>query len=378
MKSKSFIGLAVVTIVVVAAAALVLQMRERETSGAASNQLLYPGLLDRINDIGRVTLTTADGNITMMRSDRGWGLVERSGYPVAVEQVRTTLVTLAEMRLIEAQTRKPERYQRLSVEGPDKEDSESILLVAEDKSGGKLASLIVGRKLDEKQGGGVFVRRSDEAQAWLARGQFKLWPDPIDWLEREVTDIAEARIRRVLINHPDGHQALIEKAEPTEKVFTVKDVPAGKKAKSEYDIALVASPLDFLTLDDVSPADQVPFPGNGVTTEFVTFDGLKVVVQLGDKGEEVWATVRADTTEPHPSTAALREKAEEESDTGRIAKQLKSADEVAKEAAAINARAGNWVYRFTDYKIGKFKSRITDLTEDVKDADKKKDSGKSG
>ena len=47
---------------------------------------------------------------------------------------------------------------------------------------------------------------------------------------------------------------------------------------------------------------------------------------------------------------------------------MKTPEEIEKEIAAINDRVDGWAYRVTDYKTGKLKTTIEDITENLEAA----------
>ena len=74
MKPRSFLFLLILT-VATAAAAIAVLVNERLGGGASvAGTMLYPGLLDRVNDIDFVEVsTTADGTVSARREDGALG-----------------------------------------------------------------------------------------------------------------------------------------------------------------------------------------------------------------------------------------------------------------------------------------------------------------
>ena len=98
---------------------------------------------------------------------------------------------------------------------------------------------------------------------------------------------------------------------------------------------------------------QLDFTSGGTyKVEFRTFDGLIVQATLLEREKETWARFEAAAD---PAVTAPEKK--------ENAKGLKSAEEVAEEVAAVNARVGAWAYRLSDYKAKVMKTRVADLLE---------------
>ena len=217
MRLKPFIALAAVTIVVAAGALYTLSQRESATRGTTESRPLYPGLTDRINDVDRLTIqTSADGTITLQREGGQWGMVERYDYPVDFEKVRNALIEVAAINTIEPRTSKPELYEKLQVEDVEGELSNSIRITA--ATGDETAAdLIVGKTRPAEEGGGVFVRKAGEEQSWLAEGSFQPQRKFVQWLDRNIVNVDQRRIRRVEVTRPDGRGVVGAKENPTDE-----------------------------------------------------------------------------------------------------------------------------------------------------------------
>ena len=89
---------------------------------------LFPGLLDRLNEIREVRVTLPDAKLTVTAGEQGWTLAEKAGYPVDPGKVRDLALSLANLQLIEAKTADPERLGRLDLEEPTSEGSKARLV----------------------------------------------------------------------------------------------------------------------------------------------------------------------------------------------------------------------------------------------------------
>ena len=77
---------------------------------------VFPDLADKINDIAIIRVKNASGETIVKKSDKGWGLESRGGYPVEFEKVKEALMSLADLSALETKTSKPDMYTRLGVE----------------------------------------------------------------------------------------------------------------------------------------------------------------------------------------------------------------------------------------------------------------------
>src|SRR4029077_3003081 len=140
---------------------------------------------------------------------------------------------------------------------------------------------------------GVYLRKSGEAQAWLARGTLDPSGEPASWLDRQIIDISKKKSAKVTLTQADGSKLVINRPAPDAK-FTVENAPADAKFKSETTTSGPATALETLDLDDVQPAGELPVPDKDVVTaSFATFDGLTVDVRLMERDKSNWVAISA-------------------------------------------------------------------------------------
>ena len=367
MKPRNFLLLLVLTVATAAAAVAVL-VEERVRGGdPVAGTMLYPGLLERVNDIDFVEVsTTADGTVSARREDGRWGVVQRHGYPADFRMLSRMIYDLARLELIERRTARPALYPKIRVEDLGDSSALSIRIVAK-ADGETAADLLVGFARPEELGGGVFVRKSGEAQSWLAEGDFQPVQLLTRFLDRNICNVEQRRIHRTRLTHADGETVTVSKAGPEETAWSLEEPPPeGQKAKATHELSPLTSWLDFLIFDDVRPAAEVDFSAPLVAGRFATFDGLVVEVKMAEQDGDYWVALAAAPETPDPRVEPLldeRRTMDADKLEGSLQMALKTPDEVAEEIGEINATAGGWAYRVTDYKTDKFRTRLAQLTE---------------
>ena len=82
MSPKFFLGLAAITLVTTVAAVLAILHQPAVTTLRFVNEPAFPALREDPDAVAKVTLTTPEGTITLVREtgDR-WAALERYGYP---------------------------------------------------------------------------------------------------------------------------------------------------------------------------------------------------------------------------------------------------------------------------------------------------------
>ena len=388
-----------VVVVALFVAMFILNSGERNDS-AAGSELLFPELKSRLNDLDSVTITDADGTITLRRESDGgrWISPAHAGYPADTADLRELLLALAEARKFEQKTSDPELYDRLGVADPRDDGGDGVLVSADGEN--VAVSLILGSTAQSEF---RYARIPEEEQSWLIDKNPVIPDDSGGWLLSDIVDIDSSRIRSASIRHADGEIISIRKEDEDAVDFEVADIPEGRELRYPSVANSIAGVLSNLTLEDVRKDDTVgkePL----ATVEFSTFDGLDtsvtvhtVTVPSEAEGEEAetepdeehWITISA-TASPVPETAEdepeASAQAEPEADTEAVMEadeeamdpQEEPADgdddtpaeeerNPADEAKRINERVSGWTYRISSYKADQLARRWDDLLSDLDD-----------
>ncbi len=349
---------------------LVTRTRPETTAQTKAGTPLFEGLRARVNDVARVRVTTAEETYTLERTDVGWGLLEKGGYPVDVDKVKALVVGLTELELVEEKTANPALFARLGVQDPGAEgDTPSRRVELLDASGSVLADLVVGRETPARGAGDgqVYVRRPGHGPALEARGRVRVEDGSSALLDREIAKLERKRVARVTTIHPDGEVLRVERPSADVADFSVVDLPEGAELAWPGVAGGVAGALEYLNLEDVRPADSAFDQAAAVRTRFEAFDGLVLETESVDEEGRVVLRVRA-SFEPslRPAEPAGPPEAESEGEGEAETEspptpELVSVAEVEAEVAAINARVGAWLYVVPGYSGSNLRKRMSDL-----------------
>lgn len=343
MKSKGLLILTVVTALSVAAAVWAVIDREQRASAAAAPDALFPGLIEQVNDVTRVSVAGPGIAFTIVKGeDGGWTVPEKGGYPVKFETVKQAVVGIAALKPLEPRTAKPELHAKLNLRLPS-DGGRGTLLALQTADGADLAAVLVGKTRSvatDSRPGWHYVRKADDNQSWLAEGRVEVW-DKIDrWLDSEMPTIDRRRVRTVHIERPDGEVIDISKTNPNDRDFTVENIPEGMKMLHDTAANALGSTLGYLTFDDVLPGDEKALE-EPLLARFTTFDGLVMEVRLAKQGEAYWGRFQGRFD---PAAVRLDELAEDKR------QGMKTEDEVREEADRINQRFAPWIYKLPEYK----------------------------
>jgi hypothetical protein len=294
MQRRSFWALVGLAAIMAITAAVVASRGDREISHAVRGGRALPGLADKLGEVAFLRLTRGTMTIHLALADHRWTIVDKGGYPANQDRVRKLLLQLAELELVEPKTDKPELLARLDLDDPA--NGKSTLITAQDHAGAAVGQIIIGRRRPNEIGGGdegVYVRKPDGDQAWLARGAFELGGDTLSWIDRRIIDIASARVASVVLTAPDGTAVIVARDSP-DQPFTIDGLPADASPKPDAALAAPAGALEALDLDDVKPTDQQPIPDREATTAaLTTFDGLVLGLRLSSPETGDWLAIDA-------------------------------------------------------------------------------------
>ncbi len=411
MKSKTVIILLGAAVVVGAAALLIDRAgRPPEAPDATTSKLLLTELKDKVNDVASITVKRPGAEFTMKRTGDTWGLQEKGGYPVQLEQVKGAVVGLSQLRSPEPRTTNPALYEKIGVqdpgakapdppppptspdEPPPQQPAQPTLVTLKNDKGDVLASVIVGT---QKWGNppSVYVRKAGETQSWLAEGKVEVPTDIMQWVERQVLNIGRERIKSVTVTHSDGTTLEASREKSTDANFLVKGIPPGRELTAPTAAESIATGIQYLYVDDVAPAAEVDFnaaaptppPASAdgttppaqppsatplTTATYRTFDGLVITVQSAKKNDKNWLKIgvafdeqtNAANNAPAPATpTATGDPAAPEKKDEPAKSAGKSAEEVKKEVTELTDKLSKWAFAVPDYKAKAFVTRIDDL-----------------
>ena len=349
MRPLSFIAFAVVSLALLAGAVYTVVTERGTTTVATGNAPMFPDLKAHINDAGEIEVANNAGHLTIKREGEDWKLVEKQGYPVPFDKPKDLLIALADLKMLEPKTKDATRYERLAVQDIGPKASDAVRITVKDRADKTLAAAIFGRRNESlygKMGGGTYLRRVGEDQAWLAEGTVKVGVTHKEWVDRIIVDLKKKDVKRVAMHHPGDGSFVASKADANRKNLTLERMPEGRKLKSDGEIDGIVEIMDKLDLEDVKKATDVEFPVPGHSVEFATFDGMIVRVEATSPKQYVyWAKFSA-----------------------RVAPEAAEPDKVRAEVEKINARVNGWAYEIAAGYGEKVMKKLEELLDEKKPA----------
>lgn len=351
MTPKTFIALGVAAVVSVGAAAMAVGVTPHVERFKATGKPLFPEIAKQINDITSFKIVEAERTMTFEKKGDKWVLKQANDYPAKTDQIAKALVALSQLKLLEPKTTMESRYAKLQLQDPTKKGAMSQLVTIKNSKGDVLGAVILGKANNSLPqtvaNGGVYVRLPGKKQTWLAGGNASFQHNVRDWIDRDIVNIKEKRIRKVTVHHPDGEVIVISKDKPDSKSFHLENMPNDRQPRQSAIEALASVP-DGLLLNDVKPKSQIDLSkAKTVDAVYQTFDGLQLDAKVSLTGDgKSWLVVDASAPGAKPDS------------------------KVAKEAKKINERVHPWVYELPDWQGDQVRRNMQALTDPIDNSSK--------
>ncbi|NKB36610.1 MAG: DUF4340 domain-containing protein [Gammaproteobacteria bacterium] len=354
MKSNKLLLLAVATLVAILAASYMSSQRAPTTS--MDKQLLLPGLSERVNDIRAIELTKNGKNLELIQLENEWVITAADNYPADFGKIKSTILGLAELKILSKKTSNPELYSRLGVEDPAIDGADSLLLTLRDTNQTELAQLIIGSTRHSKAAKdktGLYVRLPEDSQALLVEGDLDLSADVTDWFTRELFNINSSRIQSIEISHPNAESVTLSREKDIDD-FVLKKIPEGREAQSTVIISRMGTLLEQIAADNILKAEKLNGAEQIVAT-VQTFDGLIVKITSAKLDEGNYSNFQFSVAASNPDVGSS-----EETDS-----ETASGDDPGAASSSLNAQLSAWAYAIPDFKFELFTRELDALTKAI-------------
>ena len=356
MDKKNIAVLVIITLLVVVIAVLLGQRHQASTSDTTLGAVYFSGLEQRLDDVATVEIVQGKDRVTLQRDGETWRIKEKGGYAADFDKLKPLVLSIANLLSVEAKTSKVDQYDKLGVTDPTAEDATHPGVTLKDASGTVLASLVIGDTRDSDDGikKQLYVRRLNDAQAWLVDGKVEVVTDATAWLRKDrIVDIFRSRIKNFSITLPDGGHYLVAKTSAGEKGFQYSPLPRNAKIRSQARLDDMSAALENVVPDDVIVATDFVYPASGVGhNEYHTFDGIMITTALLQK-EDKWFVKYNVVFDPNGANVSSK--------TG----DASAPDKVKLEAETLAQHLKNWVFVIPEGKATLMTKKISDVLVSV-------------
>lgn len=379
MKATPLIILASVTVILMIAVAFV--TREERAGIEGRGEKLFPELRAQLNAVRTIRVTGKDQGVTLTHAGTHWAVKEKGGHEAASNRVRTFLIAMSELTILEPKTRTSKLYEKLGLLDAEADGSTSTHVTLTNEQGDVIAEVVLGNRRPSRGAGSgeeIYIRKPGDPQTWLVMGRLTVDKAPGGWLQKQILNVDIQRVRRVQITHPGGDRLTIEKDDTFDADFSVIGMPDTMKVASQFSVNSVADTFARLTADDVIPQAQIDAAfRQGVIATLETFDGLRVTARTAEKNGKHYLTASAEfdqslvLPEPEPFTPESEEGPDAGAEGGKQDGKeperasppswLKSPEGVQQEVKAFNERRTGWAYEIPTFRAESLTTRRSDL-----------------
>ncbi len=342
--------------------------RQQAPESGAQNALWLPQLKAALPQLRKVALQSSSERVTLERTQAGWGVVERSGYPVDFKSLEELLRAVSEAHLIEQKTSKPEYFSRLGLVDIEQPDSTAVLLELWGTPEQALVRVLLGDPAENRKG--RYVRAASANETWLIDQS----PEPLtgaaDWIDRHFLDVDFSRVARVTRTLPNGEGFVAERIEPNAASLGVRELPAGRKPRYEAVFDGAARAVLSAEIEDVKPLEPSDFVAEKtVRTLIETTDGLGLEIDATKDESGSWVRVKAFAVAVSSADPAATPAAVAGDDDAVVAAtgvaQTAAGAVVQTDPRTINERLGNWAFKVSDYVYGELGKPLADYLEEA-------------
>lgn len=372
MRNRKHLTVLALAAVIFIIATIFTESTDNDLTGAGSP--FFPDLLGKANDVSMIKIQRNAGTLTLERNQEMWQVKENNGYPADINKVRELVLGVSNLLKVEPKTRKPENYERIGLQDVTAKDSPAVHITLNAGSENVVADLIIGNSKashadDSKMS--YYIRVSNDPQSWLVDGKLPDKWEAKDWLDVNIFEIDRSRIKQVVVNHQDGENVYIHRADSSVRDFTLDSLKPGEQITAPFEVNNIATTFTKMTFDDVvsekeSGAEATPV----YTAKLTTFDGLEITFEPHKKGDIHLVKYSASfnesaigpTAEPgEPKDKQQTATEDKKSEPQTPAAKLLSAEEVKQEVAKYNAIWSGWMYQLPEFRIKNIGKKKSDL-----------------
>lgn len=342
MSRRAFLLLLFIAVVVtIAAAALTVSSQVRDNANDGVGEPMFPAVAARDIEVAQLTIVTPRYELTFERRGDIWVTLSLGDYPARSEPVAEVLAALANMTTVDPKTDNPEWYDYIAVGDPEGDFANpGNRVIARAADGTVLADGIFGVRsisIGYTRVGGTFVRRTDEAGAWLVEGQMNVPAFLPDWFP-SLLSVPGTNVARVSVM--EGGRLVLDANkidfDTGRYQLTYLDPSIGPVRSTTEDNAIrgVTQTLVSVSLESARPKTEVTLPEGARMFRFTARDGLVLEVTVGDFEGATWVFYAASAPE---------------------------GTEAANVARDINGRTADWAFRLPEYRVAAMMRPLANL-----------------
>ncbi|MBF0452451.1 MAG: DUF4340 domain-containing protein [Candidatus Magnetomorum sp.] len=382
MKPKTMLFLVIILGIFIGISFLIQQM---QTPSVSETSRLGGALLENlpVNDIAAVTINSEEGTVQLGKVEEQWVVKSRYNFPVDFKKLIDFVKKLKDAKVGRTFKASEASLARMQLLPQDKEgaekDSKGVQVRLEGAESNLIADIITGKVRENESGasGGQYIRMGDSDTVYLTDQNFKyMTKDAKGWLEKELLDIKDEDIQKVIYTSWEGQKAYTVQREKKGEDPILVNVPEGRTSKKSELTSLMGS-LSSLRIDDVeNPEDKQTEKTKLDKLTYFLFNGMVYTLYPEKKFKDnadvhclrvEIAYQKPPEKEKPPTDLSEATPVTDDKAPVEEKKDEKTPEELAFEAENNNKKMSKWTYILPKWKYENFVTNIDELLEEIKE-----------
>ena len=254
-----------------------------------TGEYFYPQLKSKLASVSEVELDDSVAKLILTKDlvTNTWVAKNKSNYPIDFNKLKSLLVGVAELKIVEAKTNNPDHFTLLSLnQVRGDEISGAIKLLAKLDNGDQpVIDLLLGKRsgahlrdnyLDE-----IYVRKNNDNQVWLVAGKLPTAFNFANLVIQPLFKLSATEIQSLSIQQPKQERLVLYKDTKESLDYKIGGLTKSQKIKAQYLANMIPATIANLTFDDVVAAstDKTNWQGCSII-KFKTFSKLAVELKV--------------------------------------------------------------------------------------------------
>jgi hypothetical protein len=355
--------MALLVLVVVLGGAAWLYSRKQSAGWSNQNPELGRKLLGnfQVNDVGQIHIQQGTNDLTLVRTNKLWRVVQRDDYPANFSLISQFLLKLRDLKIIQAEEVGKSQLPELDLASGQGSNAATLLEFC-DASGQPIRKLWLGKQHLHQSGQPspdaaadswpdgryVLTASNSTSVAVISDPLNEVTPTPDQWLDKSFLNIQKPQ--SISVNFPAATNSWTLARSSETNQWKLADAKPGEKL-DESQASETANAFSSPSFDDVATGVTPKQTGLDKPTriEIKTFGGFDYAVDVGHQtNDDYYLTVHASATLPRKPVPIKGEKAAQvaAADKAFQAKLKTAQDKLARESAL-----NHWVYLVPTWSV---------------------------
>ena len=275
MDTKKFFFIISISIILLG---LLFTFLNKDYSSDKEYDKLFSNIESTIDNVTRIEIENNSSIIYLLKKNGLWVLPSYDDYPADEEKIRSLLLAIVQLKVIDKKTNNAALHKNLGLSFPLEKNSYRVRLLGGEKN--LISDFIIG-KSSKHNSDFKYIRKFDNNQSWLFKNVFNIKENEIDWSENSILKVARWRIKSVKLENTknkDKH-IYIYKNKYSDQSFKLANIPKGFNLNSNFNLIAFSSLLESVKKIDIKKSSINKNNNFIKNLYFETFDGLIINIK---------------------------------------------------------------------------------------------------